>query len=322
MNEQTQTRRRLRSLVAPVVATFLFAGVAAASAPTFDSLHVGTTEEGGVSFLNGTIVNANGPVTIGDDLRVDGRLSRLPGESDKPVIVADDFTVEGDVQANNLYTKTEVDALIAAIETGESVDLSSYYTKTESDAAYYSRATLDTSLAAKADDTDLANYVSKASPSWTARTGYSILTAPSFTPAQSIGPVLDLSSFNANVLGTILAGQSGETILYSAPVDVPHGATITGLSAYIGDLSATVDEDTVLTFTSTSVSEGTGTIGTISTEGLGSTGSSIELTAPTLDADYTTVDLSDRVYLANVTFSGASQTLFWARVAYSYTEPY
>jgi len=48
----------------------------------FDSIYIGsTTGEGGVTFFNGTMINASEgdvPLTIGDDLRVDGMIWRGP----------------------------------------------------------------------------------------------------------------------------------------------------------------------------------------------------------------------------------------------------
>ena len=61
----------------------------------FSSLHVGEEGVGGVTYFNGSIVNVgeNTPVTIADDLRVDGAISRGFG----PVKVADDVVIQGNL---------------------------------------------------------------------------------------------------------------------------------------------------------------------------------------------------------------------------------
>ncbi len=101
-----------------------------------NSLTVGDQGSGGVTFFNGTIVNsttdANGngiPVTFGDDVRVDGKISRLPGQADKPVTVNDDLLVQGDVTADNLYTKNAVDTALTT-----KADIVDTYSKDEVDA--------------------------------------------------------------------------------------------------------------------------------------------------------------------------------------------
>ena len=71
----------------------------------FDSIVVGQQGVGGVTQFNGTIINNttgasnfDNPVTIGDNLRVDGRVYRgaTPGTGDtKPFIINDNAQIEG-----------------------------------------------------------------------------------------------------------------------------------------------------------------------------------------------------------------------------------
>ncbi len=75
-------------------------------------MHVGQQVVGGVSFLQGTVINTtngnNGednPVTIGDNLRVDGRITRGFG----PVIVDDDLWVTKNIKMNPGMTVDGVD---------------------------------------------------------------------------------------------------------------------------------------------------------------------------------------------------------------------
>lgn len=83
----------------------------------FPSVHIGSTEAGvgGVTYFNGTIVNASVndegedviPVTFGDDVRIDGSIWRGaesgPGD-DMPVRVMDDVYVEGYLQVNDVLS--------------------------------------------------------------------------------------------------------------------------------------------------------------------------------------------------------------------------
>lgn len=74
-----------------------------------DSLKVGKQDVGGVTFFNGTIVNStttsgnDNPVTIGDNVRIDGRVWRgeTSGSGDSmPFIIQDDLKVEGSIEMN------------------------------------------------------------------------------------------------------------------------------------------------------------------------------------------------------------------------------
>ena len=69
----------------------------------FDSLRVGTLEEGGVTYFNGTMINVgkDAPLTIGDDVRIDGALWRgeESGINDQmPLKVNDNMQVLGDLE--------------------------------------------------------------------------------------------------------------------------------------------------------------------------------------------------------------------------------
>ncbi|MEW6408302.1 MAG: hypothetical protein AB1465_06475 [Patescibacteria group bacterium] len=64
-------------------------------------VHVGQTGgEGGVTYFNGTILNAsagNKPVTISDDLRVDGKIIRYNKEKLAPVQIKSGLFLQGDI---------------------------------------------------------------------------------------------------------------------------------------------------------------------------------------------------------------------------------
>ncbi|MBU1074628.1 hypothetical protein KJ705_00940 [Patescibacteria group bacterium] len=68
------------------------------------TLTVGEQGVGGVTFFNGTIINATStdgfenPITFGDDVRIDGRVYRgiIPGTSDdKPFVINDNVEIAG-----------------------------------------------------------------------------------------------------------------------------------------------------------------------------------------------------------------------------------
>lgn len=116
----------------------------------FDSVYIGKQDEGGVTFFNGTIINntttsdaagsadVENPVTFGDDVRIDGKIWRTEEGGDNPLKIADTIMPAvnntydlgtsaaqfkngyfagtlsvGTLSAGNVYTKTEVDAMVA-----------------------------------------------------------------------------------------------------------------------------------------------------------------------------------------------------------------
>ncbi|NQU99296.1 MAG: hypothetical protein HQ538_01035 [Parcubacteria group bacterium] len=95
-----------------------------------DSAYIGSTEAGvgGVTFFNGTMINnsvdtdgeSTIPLTLGDDVRIDGRLWRgetAGTDDDMPFIVNDNVEISGDLTVtgtiSNYYTNSEVDALVS-----------------------------------------------------------------------------------------------------------------------------------------------------------------------------------------------------------------
>ncbi|MBU0597437.1 hypothetical protein KKF61_00385 [Patescibacteria group bacterium] len=95
-----------------IASTALTAGVIHAAGLTANWLRIGTQEEGGVTFFNGTIINettgeedADNPVTFGDNVRIDGRVYRgaTAGTSDSlPFIVNDNMEVVGTLTTTGL----------------------------------------------------------------------------------------------------------------------------------------------------------------------------------------------------------------------------
>lgn len=85
---------------------------------------VGDQGTGGVTFFNGTIINnttgsggSNNPVAFGDNVRIDGDIfnaakhgdgSGVPLKITDDVRITGDVDLQGDLAADNVYTKTEV----------------------------------------------------------------------------------------------------------------------------------------------------------------------------------------------------------------------
>lgn len=86
--------------VLSLIGVFAIGGLVLASGGVgyFDSLHVGEPGIGGVTYFNGSIVNEDTAVTIADDLRVDGAITRGFG----PVKVNDDLTINGDLKVEGM----------------------------------------------------------------------------------------------------------------------------------------------------------------------------------------------------------------------------
>lgn len=173
--------------ISSLLATLVVSGVAFAStAPAsgnasllnqgtveVDSLKVGKQGTGGVTFFNGTIINATTndgaevPVTFGDDVRIDGRVwrgeVRGPGDS-KPFIVDDDFQVNGSFSVNGRNILNEIDGISGVSGSTTPLDLSSVYTKAEIEALnaekvnvgeVYSKAEVDAQNAGKLNSGDV-----------------------------------------------------------------------------------------------------------------------------------------------------------------------
>lgn len=167
--EGGDTMRKTLTITLIVVASLaLTAGVVKAASAVYDTLTVGRQGVGGVTYFNGTMQNnttgtggADNPVTIGDNLRVDGRVYRgaTAGTSDSsPFIVNDNMEVAGSLTIGSLSgtgvvtsanildgTVASTDlASNAATNSGES-NLSTYASLTDSSIAALQTLTITTS---------------------------------------------------------------------------------------------------------------------------------------------------------------------------------
>ncbi|MBU1119488.1 hypothetical protein KKH43_06425 [Patescibacteria group bacterium] len=166
------------------------------------SLYVGEQGLGGVTFFNGTIVNAtvdsdgnDNPVAFGDNVRIDGRVWRgekAGGGDDMPFIVNDDAEIQGNLETSG-NTKL----------TGD-LDVSGTFTSSSADSRYVQKTDMvESNLAIGAADFTIAT--------------------PTFIPSYTIGNYLK----NTDIT---------ETIAFFAPVHVPDGAQVQEVTLfYKGD---------------------------------------------------------------------------------------
>lgn len=174
-------------------------------------IKIGDQSTGGVTYFNGTITNntktkgKDNPVTIGDNLRVDGEIWRGatsgPGDS-KPVKINDDLKIYGDVEG---ITTAMIDGLDTALD-GKSSTSHNH----------------DTS------------YVSKSSPSFDTQTGYIMLGGCDFVPITGAENYLMMENN-----GELYPAASSAEDKYLAPLNLPHGASITAMHFYYYDMSDT-----------------------------------------------------------------------------------
>ncbi|MFC1617730.1 hypothetical protein ACFL2B_00440 [Patescibacteria group bacterium] len=303
----------------------------------FPSIKIGAQGVGGVTFFNGSIVNAttddagnDNPVTFGDNVRIDGMLTRGP-DADKPVWIGSGLKVDGDVEGigvsdidglqsdldskaddGDSYTKTESDG---RYYTQTSVD-NGFYPRTTADSTFYPRTTADTTFYPRttADST----FVNQSAPSWTVRTGDLMIPPSACIPVASTGSDYVLSVTPLNQLYPTGGAQD-----YVCSLQIPVGVTITELEAnvhdnsvaqsigavtlYRGAFDESTSSGTTITFANTSTSSGDDIVssGTISHE-----------------------VTSSNVYYLHLDFSGAGgpdPNGLWyrgARIEYTYTTPY
>ncbi|MFH1207726.1 MAG: hypothetical protein V1668_03915 [Patescibacteria group bacterium] len=103
-------KRSLVIIFIAIASVALTAGVVKAASAVYDTLTIGRQGTGGVTYFNGTMKNnttgannADNPVTIGDNVRIDGRVYRgaTAGTGDSlPFIVNDNLEVAGSSTVN------------------------------------------------------------------------------------------------------------------------------------------------------------------------------------------------------------------------------
>lgn len=323
-----------------------------------DSLKVGSAGSGGVTFFNGTIVNegTQTPVTIGDDFRVDGRVWRGTNQGgslndNKPFIINDDTEVAGSLTVGgkdifaevdtkiskvDAYTKTEIDAKDSAKAnagdvTSNDVDIAANTTAIGNNATsignkantsdVYTKTYLDSALNGKASTShnhDVA-YVSKTSPSWDAQSGFLQIHATEFIPeAVDTNGGAHESSFSS--IGLI--NGTGASKGYFAPVQLPHGSTITKVSMMYHDSVGTDIQLLAVSHPFASDTSANILNGVISHASVVSTGTSADYRIVE-DSTITTplVDNENRFY-SLYTILPDSTILGTVRIDYTFTNPY
>lgn len=120
-------KRSLAITIIVLASLTLTVGVVKAASAVYDTLTIGRQGVGGVTYFNGTMKNnttgtggADNPVTIGDNLRIDGRVYRgaTAGTGDSsPFIINDNLEVAGTIVFNGSRT-----AVAGKVYTG-SVDI-------------------------------------------------------------------------------------------------------------------------------------------------------------------------------------------------------
>ena len=263
-----------------------------------NGIRIGQQGSGGVTFFNGTIVNettnndADNPVAFGDNVRIDGEIWRGetagPGDN-MPVKINDDLTVYGDIEGISLGID-DVEGLRTDLtylnDTKANTD--DVYTKSESN----------------------STFVSQSSPSWNARTGYITVSSAAFTPREE--------TYNYTNWGLELYDQTAGASAYVAPVQLPHGATVTRVDCYYKDNTA----NNLTLYLAVTARKGSAT----SMAAITTTGSSSQYTsASDTTINVATVDNTSYSYFLDLSFpgnDGSSLVFSGADIHYSYSEPY
>ncbi|MFC1617729.1 hypothetical protein ACFL2B_00435 [Patescibacteria group bacterium] len=280
----------------------------------FPSIKIGAEGVGGVTFFNGSIVNAttddagnDNPVTFGDNVRIDGMLTRGP-DADKPVWIGSGLKVDGGIEgigvsdvdglqddldgkagSSDAYTKTESDAR--------------YYTQTAADAAFYSRTTAD------------STFVGQASPNWSEQNG--VITVHGSDCKMS----LDTEAYRQS--NSQLEPRDAADIIY-CPLNLPDGATLDSFSINVMDNEATGSFSTALN--RVNYEEAVADDQLIFTTGSSdNAGRKIYTDSVPYDAERAVVDNDNYAYYFTLitTIAGGNDFFFSAaQVKYSFTRPY
>jgi hypothetical protein len=120
-------RRTIVIICIAIASIALTAGAVKAASAVYDTLTIGKQGTGGVTYFNGTMKNntttngADNPVTIGDNLRIDGRVYRgaTAGTGDTlPFIVNDNMEVSGSLTVTGNMTFNGATPLKSKVYTG------------------------------------------------------------------------------------------------------------------------------------------------------------------------------------------------------------
>lgn len=205
------------------------------------SLKVGSQGSGGVTFFNGTIVNNttsdgnDNPVTISDNLRVDGGIQRghnLPNDQ-WGVKILDDMTVFGELVVNE-DTRLLQDVAVSGNQTianelsvGTSLNVTN-------DANVGGSQTVGNDLAVNGD-AGISGRLSAGGDISFVGTRYKMYGGEKAVPISSAADNHVLT--NSGVLEIQTANTNSETFII--PLDLPDGASLTSAAMYAVDNDGT-----------------------------------------------------------------------------------
>jgi len=275
-------------------------------------IFIGEQGSGGVTYFNGSIVNAttdeagnDNPVTFGDNVRIDGMITR-GADASSPVWIGSGLKIDGDVEGLGI---SDVDGLQDDLDGKADASHNHdgrYYTESESNARYYTQNQVGD------------NFVGKSSPSWDAQNGRVVIPGANFEPENTDTEETKVITAAAALE---LADKAEDTPSFYAGIQLPNGATVTGLTLNFYDNCA---DDTV------SAQLRRGIVSTATDDAMTSLVYSDDQSGPgsnsTTDVNYATVDNDNYSYYIYAEFSdddlGSDLRLVSVEVAYTFTEPY
>ncbi len=274
-------------------------------------IFIGEQGSGGVTYFNGSIVNAttdeagnDNPVTFGDNVRIDGMITR-GADASSPVWIGSGLKIDGDVEGLGI---SDVDGLQDDLDGKADASHNHdgrYYTESESNSRYYTRTQVSN------------NFVGKSSPAWDAQSGRISLPGAAFMPENS--DAYTVAEYNtASVL--YLDGGGAERKFF-APLQLPDGATITSITLDFWQNG--ISETITAKLRRTSFSGAGGyTDAEVTSSDQGATGASVTDTT----IDNPTVSNDSYAYAIEADFSddskGVNLRLVGVEVTYTFTSPY
>lgn len=229
------------------------------------SIRVGSQDVGGVTFFNGTIVNdtttygIDNPVTISDNLRVDGGIQRGHNFSTDvwgvkildsmtvygDLVVQDDASVGGDLTVAGSFNSSDADAKYAS--KADTYTKSETYSKTET----YSQTEVDNLVNPKADKTYVDSQdATKANSSdvYTKTQADSQFVEAARTDILSIAgsafmPVNSTLTYTKQQTSGVLEPQDAPGTLsqFVVPIHLPDESTINRIAHFYTDGNVTYD---------------------------------------------------------------------------------
>ena len=336
--------RYTTAVAGSLIATFIFASISYAatinvttkldgsSGDFFDltgstlevgSLKVGEQGIGGVTFFNGSIINNTTdtygndlPVTVSDNLRVDGSIQRGHNQSGDTwgVKIDDDATVFGDLNATGASHISGNVRIDGQIQRGHNLPSDQWGVEINDDLTVFG-----TSLTVDSRNVldEIDNKVSKTNPTYDTITSIINIQGHEFNPLDT---TID-AVYSTSAIGALTTGS-----IFSAPVQLPEGAVVTNVEATFVDNDGA--QDIVLslkknTFTSgDSAADVTKQIDMSTITSSGATATVQVLSDGSISSS--TVDNSAAFYTAILSLPEDIATMQFMnmRITYTFTKPY